>query len=403
MSCTAAWNQVAFRGRNDDGNETTATWKANQSTNWSQVRDTNFRVRFEIQETAACAGANKVWQLQYNLDGAGWNTVNGSSNVVRSFASPNLADAANLTDQLTAGTGTFIGATGFDEVNGAAGGNSMDVAASGHAEAEFCVQILSASASAGSVVQLRVTDNGTAFASYSATPSITVDSGNVTVSCGVGALTLTGVAPTATATDHQTASPGVGALTLTGLAPTVTASDNQSVTAGVGALTLAGLAPTVSVSDNQTATAGLGALTLTGLAPTVSVSDNQTVSAGLGALTLSGLAPTISVSDNITASAGLGALTLTGFAPTISVDPVLGDTSVTAGLGELVLAGYAPTVTATEREAPRQFAGGGISRGRGMYPKDFFKIKQKDDGPRARLIAKIKAQTERDMRDMAGF
>jgi hypothetical protein len=60
-------------------------------------------------------------------------------------------------------------------------------------------------------------------------------------------------------------------------------------------------------------------------------------------------------------------------------------------------------VTATEREAPRQFAGGGISRGRGHYPKDFFKIKQKDDGPRARLLAKIKAQTERDMRDMAGF
>lgn len=127
MTCPAAFNQKTFRGRNDDGNETTATWKAAQGIDFSQIPDQNFRIRFEIQETAACAGANKVWQLQYNKNAAGWVTVNGSSSVVRSFASPNLADAANLTDQLTIGTGTFIGLTGFDEVDGAAGGNSMDV------------------------------------------------------------------------------------------------------------------------------------------------------------------------------------------------------------------------------------------------------------------------------------
>lgn len=174
MSCTAAWNQKTFRGRNDDGNETTATWIATAGTDWTQLVDTNFRIRFEVQETAGCAGANKVWQLQYNLGGAGWVTVDGSSSVVRSSASGNLADAANLTDQLAVGTGTFQGATGFDEVNGAAGGNSMDVAASGHAEAEFCVQIRSGDVANGNTIQLRVTDAGVAFAAYDDTPTITV-------------------------------------------------------------------------------------------------------------------------------------------------------------------------------------------------------------------------------------
>ena len=124
MSCTAAFNQKAFRGRNDDGNETTATWKAVQNANWTQAVDVNFRVRFEVQETAGCALANLDIQFQYNLNSAGWVNVTATSNVVRSSASSNLADAANLTNQLTIGTGTFIGLTGFDEVNGIAGGAS---------------------------------------------------------------------------------------------------------------------------------------------------------------------------------------------------------------------------------------------------------------------------------------
>lgn len=174
MTCPASFTQVTFRGRNDDGNETTATWKAAQNANWTQAVDTNFRIRFEIQEGANCAGSNKVWRLQYNLASAGWVSVSSSSIVVRASASPNLADAADLTDQLTGGTGTFQGATGFDEAAGAAGGTLMDVAASGHAEAEFCVQIRSADVTHGQTLQLRMTDNGTALAAYSQMPTITV-------------------------------------------------------------------------------------------------------------------------------------------------------------------------------------------------------------------------------------
>jgi hypothetical protein len=178
VACTAAWNQVAFRGRNDDGNETTATWKALQNTNWSQDVDTNFRVRLEVQETAACAKNNVVWRLQYNLNSAGWVDCSATSSVVRASASANFTDGAATTNQLTVGTGTFQGGAastgGMDEGDCNAGGASMDLVASGHAEAEFSVQIRSADVSNGDTVQLRITDSGTAFASYTATPSITV-------------------------------------------------------------------------------------------------------------------------------------------------------------------------------------------------------------------------------------
>ena len=174
-ACTAAWNQVSFRGRDDDGDETTATWKALQNTNWTQAVDENFRVRFEMQETAGCA-ANNVnnIQLQYNLNAAGWVSVTAISNVVRASLTLNVLDAAATTDQLTAGTGTFEGDACFDSVNGVCGSTATDVSASGHVEPEFCVQILSGDVANDDVVQLRITRGGTAFAAYDATPSVTV-------------------------------------------------------------------------------------------------------------------------------------------------------------------------------------------------------------------------------------
>lgn len=349
MSCTAAWNQKTFRGRNDDGNETTATWKAAQGADFSQLKDTNFRIRFEVQETAACAKNNVVWRLQYNRNGAGWNDVTATSSVVRASASPNLADAANLTNQLTLGTGTFQGATGFDEVNGDAGGASMDLAASGHAEAEYCVQIRSADVASGDTIQLRITDSGTAFAAYDDTPTITVDSGAVTVTAGLGAIDLAGFAPTVQT--PRTVTPGVGALDLTGFAPVVTASDNKTVTPGVGAIDLTGFAPTVSVSSNLQVTPGVGALDLTGFAPTVQTP--RVVTPGVGALDVTGFAPTATASDHKTVTPGTGAVDLAGYAPVVTAGGG-GAASVTPGVGEISIAGFSPTVTVAPAPAARR-------------------------------------------------
>ena len=250
MTCPAAWNQKAYRARNDDGSETTATWIAAQNATWSQVVDSNFRIRLEVQETAACAGANKVWRLQYNKNSAGWVDCSASSVVIRASASANFTDGAATTDQLTVGTGTFIGGSGttggMDEGNCNAGGASMDVAASGHSEAEFCVQLRSADTVGGDTIELRITDAGTAFAAYDATASMTRSSGNVSVTPTTKALTLATFAPTVTATGGgTTVTPTTLALALTTFAPTVTTP--RLVTPATLALTLTTFVPTVTV------------------------------------------------------------------------------------------------------------------------------------------------------------
>jgi hypothetical protein len=174
VSCTAAWNQVAFRGRNDDGSETLATWKATQNSNWSQAVDTNFRVRFEVQETAGCAKNNVTPVVQCNKNGAGWFLVNGIGAAVVSALSTHYANDDDCTDQLTVGTGTFQGGDGMTEGTQTGGGAAMDVAASGHYEVEFCLSILSGEVVNGDTIQLRATDAAAAFAAYDAIPTVTV-------------------------------------------------------------------------------------------------------------------------------------------------------------------------------------------------------------------------------------
>ncbi len=167
---------VAYRGRNDDGNESTATWRRAQNVPWIQTKDVNLRVRFLHQKTDAGALNNLDIQLQYSHNGGAFTAVTATSNVVRSSASANLADAANLTQQLTGGTGTFQGATGFDEVNGICGGSSMDIAGSGNFETEFCVQVRSADVANGDTIVLRTinSDTGSAWDVYDVTATLYV-------------------------------------------------------------------------------------------------------------------------------------------------------------------------------------------------------------------------------------
>lgn len=177
-----AADQKAFRGRNDNGSETTATWKANQNVDWTQLCDENFRVRFLVQNATAQI-LNLNVQLQYNLNSEGWNPVNGTSVVARSSASGNFADQDNTTQQLTGGTGTFIGATCMDEGNGNCGGNSLDVTATGNFECEFCLQLRSADLANNDTVQLRTinSDTGLPWGAYTSPgPSITVSKATTT-------------------------------------------------------------------------------------------------------------------------------------------------------------------------------------------------------------------------------
>ena len=280
MTCPASFTQNAFRGRNDDGNETLATWKETQNTNWTQAVDTNFRVRFQIQEGAGCAGANKVWLLQYRLTPSGgspgaWTDGSATSSVVRASASPNVADGAATTDQLTGGTGTFQGGTsptgGFDEVNCNAGGASMDIAASGNAEPEYCVQILSAAVGNADTVELRVTDAGTAIASYTQPPSITVSESTTVSSPGYSAGTATAIASAASTSSQVVAAAGSSAPVAAG-ASLIEAAGSSAGTASADAVGFS----TIFASGDGLA-AGSSTAAATGAATTATVVNSAGV------------------------------------------------------------------------------------------------------------------------------
>lgn len=145
-------DQVGFRGRNDDGNETTATWKAAENTPWTQVVDTNLRVRFVLDELNGGDPASCQYILQYNLNGAGWVRVDGASIVVRASLSPNMVDGEVTTRQLSSGSGSFVSG-GFDEGDG---GRIVDINSTEVSELEFCVQVRSADVVASDSIQLRV-------------------------------------------------------------------------------------------------------------------------------------------------------------------------------------------------------------------------------------------------------
>jgi hypothetical protein len=163
------YDQDSFRARNDNGNETDSTWTAAANTNWTQMVDKNFRVRFLVQETAGIADSDKTFQLEYSLNSGTWTDVTGSSSVIKAAPTAYVTDGVDIAQQL--GSGTFITPNaGFDEANGQVGGTSLDFSGSDEVELEFSLQIVGADVSNGDSIELRVKGLDT----YTNTPTITV-------------------------------------------------------------------------------------------------------------------------------------------------------------------------------------------------------------------------------------
>lgn len=174
-------------------------------------------------------------------------------------------------------------------------------------------------------------------------PTVAINAaGAMTVQPGVGAIVLTGRAPTAIRTANVFRTPGVGAVVLTGRAPTNFIQMYR--VPGVGAITLTGRAPTVAVTANKTVLPGVGAIVLTGRAPTAVRTANVFRVPGVGAITLTGLAPTAVRTANVFRVPNVGAITLTGRAPTLVVQA---NQTVSPNVGAIVLTGRAPTTVRT--------------------------------------------------------
>lgn len=149
----------------------------------------------------------------------------------------------------------------------------------------------------------------------------------------VGALALSGIAPTVTGSAGITRQPNAGALVIAGAAPTLIRG--SVLTPVAGALVLAGLAPTIARS--VTLQPSTGALTLTGIAPTLI--RGSILRPVAGALVLAGLAPTIARSTTIAPSAG--ALALSGKQATVTSTDAH---TIAPSVGALVIDGLQPNV-----------------------------------------------------------
>lgn len=166
MAGLSLLSQDAFRGRNDDGNETTATWKDSLNINWLQAVDTNFRTRILIGHSGLLVSLTP--QLEYNLNGAGWNPVTTASSVCKAVNSTNITDGEATTQQI--GAGSFVAGEVSEDGIGAA----IALTGTVETEVEYVLQIVATDVVDGDIVELRVTNAGVALDVYTQTPAIVV-------------------------------------------------------------------------------------------------------------------------------------------------------------------------------------------------------------------------------------
>lgn len=111
LEASPTFVQEHYRWRNDDGSESSATWKATADTAITGVtRGGNIRLRFCISNTGYGSGAI-VPQIQYSTSRLGpWNPVSAVQDGLEAFemtSSPNYNNGEVTTAQLT-GTGSFV-------------------------------------------------------------------------------------------------------------------------------------------------------------------------------------------------------------------------------------------------------------------------------------------------------
>lgn len=154
----------------DDGGESDATL-GTEDANWTQDTDTIFRVRFCITETGG-GTESQAYELRFNLEGAGYVDVTGSSAIQYTSSTQSITDGdATVTDRVS-GTGSYQqGEYSEDALTEVISGLSSE-----YTNLEFCLTIDSAQVNDAETFDLQVFFSvDTALDSYSVTPTITVN------------------------------------------------------------------------------------------------------------------------------------------------------------------------------------------------------------------------------------
>jgi hypothetical protein len=143
--------------------------------NFDAVIGDLFRIRLEVQETGAAAGA-QAFQWRFSKNGGAYTQVTGATDL-RTASAAGFADGDATTDLLTSGTGTFVAGAGDEDGSVA----SISFGASGHTEIEGAFMLAGATI-AGDTFDIRLyRSDGTALDNYTVTPRITAVAAPVNV------------------------------------------------------------------------------------------------------------------------------------------------------------------------------------------------------------------------------
>ncbi len=146
--------QTHFQTQADDNTDVNLqTLLGSEDTRLVIELDTTYVVRFKMAVTGMAVN-NGNWQLEYNVDGAGWNSVTTTSSNVRAVAGQPTDGDQCSTERLTNDGGTFI-TTGPYEESGVTPNYSLLV---GETELAYSIQFRSADLTAGNEnIDLRIT------------------------------------------------------------------------------------------------------------------------------------------------------------------------------------------------------------------------------------------------------
>lgn len=169
------WVQSHFRFRNDDGNETGATWNAALDTNITPTvpaTNTKIRVRINVKQTGTTS-ATLTGRLYVAKNGGSYAQASSSStNGLKVVDSSNITDNEATTQQISSGGSGFV-AGKMDDVNGQCTATGS-MAQNRDTEHEFMLQLDFANLADGDYFDLRMRNSTSTLNTYSVTPRITV-------------------------------------------------------------------------------------------------------------------------------------------------------------------------------------------------------------------------------------
>lgn len=164
--------QSHYRFRNDDGDETTATWRAAVDTVPANIPiNTLFRLRVAVTETMGGDPPLHTYSLEWRQNGGAWTTT-GSENsgaVVQGSTPTGCPNNTPTTQQISGG--------GFNPGFVQRGNNTagIDIIPLRTLENEWTIRIgHNGGAVAGDVFDFRVISDGVVLQAYAVTPSVTV-------------------------------------------------------------------------------------------------------------------------------------------------------------------------------------------------------------------------------------